>query len=144
MPLISATKRIYDRRFVPKEVNGVGTTVAPGNINARNVDLLIEKKLAGGWVPTLEGEYYWYGLGAPDCGTLEPGSVACPSTGSGSNVGGLVAGKAYMGTVALMFPEKMGWASCKPFIRYQHLNRELSSTTTKATDIGVNYLNQGL
>ena len=55
-------------------------------MNIWNIDALFEKKLDGGLVPTLEGAYYKYDLGgAIDCGSGEPGSIACPVA---DNVGG--------------------------------------------------------
>jgi len=123
------------------QANGVGSVAVPGNLKVSNVDLLIEKKTAGGYVPTLEGAYYKYSLGAKDCGSIDPGSPACGS--ANPNVGGLVAGKGYMGTLALMFPDKIGWGYVQPFIRYQKMERDVTQTTNKGVDFGVNYLIKG-
>jgi hypothetical protein len=122
--------------------DGVGTTAAKGTYKTWSVDGLFEKKSNGGGVPTIEGAYYKYKLGgALDCGSGEPGAPACP-TGA-DNVGGQVAGKAYMLSGAYLFPGKVGWGQFQPFVRYQKFNREVSSTTNKATDIGVNYVIKG-
>jgi hypothetical protein len=121
--------------------DGVGTAAAPGNYNAWNADLLIEKKVAGGNVPTFEAAYYKYELDAVDCGSGEPGSVACP--GGTDNAGGQVAGKAYLVGGAWLFPTKVGWGQFQPFVRYQKFDRDLSHTTNKTTDFGLNYIIKG-
>ena len=122
--------------------NGVGTAAAPGNLKIWSTDVLFEKKLAGGFVPTLEGAYYKYNLsGKVDCGSGEPGSPGC--LGGTDNVGGQVAGKAYLASAALLFPTKVGWGQFQPFVRYQKFNRDVSATTNKATDVGLNYIIKG-
>jgi hypothetical protein len=102
--------------------------------------VLFEKKF-GVVVPTLEGAYYKYKLGAVDCGTLEPGSVACGATGN--NIGGQVDGKAYLFGAGLLFTQQVGWGQFQPFVRYQKYERALSNTTSKATDFGLNYIIKG-
>jgi len=121
--------------------DGVGTVAAPGNLKIWNIDALFEKKLGGGYVPTLEGAYYKYDTGGvADCGSGEPGAAACPVA---DNVGGQVAGKAYLAGASLLFPQKVGWGQFQPYVRYQRLNRDLSATTVKGADFGVNYLIKG-
>ena len=121
--------------------DGVGTTATPTNLKIWNADVLFEKKLAGGYVPTLEGAYYKYDTGGrPDCGTAEPGSPACAA---GDNVGGQVQGKAYLASAALLFPDKIGFGQFQPFVRYQKMNRDLSQTSNKGMDYGVNYIIKG-
>jgi hypothetical protein len=122
--------------------NGVGTSpTAAGNYNSWSSDLLYEQKVSGNGVVTVEGAYYKYGLGAVDCGSGEPGSVAC--AGTGTNVGGLVAGKAYLATVEYMFPEQVGMGKFQPFVRLQKFDRDVSQTTNKQSDLGVNYVMDG-
>ena len=121
--------------------DGAGTAARPGDLKIWSVDALFEKKLGGGYVPTLEGAYYKYDLdGAVDCGSGEPGSVPCPS---GDNAGGQVDGKAYMVSAALLFPGKIGIGQLQPFVRYQKFDRDLSNTTKKATEFGINYIING-
>ena len=121
--------------------DGVGTAAKPGDLKIWSIDGLFEKKLGGGWVPTLEGAYYKYNLdGAVDCNSGEPGSTACPS---GDNTGGQVDGKAYMVSAALLFPTKVGWGQFQPFVRYQKFDRDVSDTRKKATEFGVNYIING-
>lgn len=122
--------------------NGVGNSAAArGDYNAWNADLLFEEKVPGDGVVTIEGAYYKYGLGAVDCGSGEPGSMAC--TGGTENVGGQVAGKAYLATIEYMFPQKVGMGNLQPFVRLQNFQRDLSQTTNKQSDIGVNYVISG-
>lgn len=120
---------------------GAGTLAAPGTLKIWNIDGLFEKKFAGGYVPTLEGAYYRYDLGgAIDCGSGEPGAIACPA---GDNIGGQVAGKAYLLSAAFLFPQKVGWGQFQPFVRHQRYNRDLSNSTNKATDVGLHYIIKG-
>jgi len=122
--------------------DGVGSSPsAAGNYNSWSTDFLYESKETGSGVVTVEGAYYKYGLGAVDCGSGEPGSVPC--VGTGTNVGGLVAGKAYLATVAYLFPEQIGMGKFQPFVRFQKFNRDVSQTTNKQSDIGVNYVMDG-
>jgi hypothetical protein len=115
--------------------DGVGTAAASGKLSAWNADLLVEKKFAAG-VPTFEAGYYKYKLGAVDCGSGEPGSPACLP---GENVGGEVEGKAYLLGAAYLFPQ----SQLQPYLRLQRFKRTLSSTTSKALDLGINYLIRG-
>jgi hypothetical protein len=126
---------------IQSQSNGVGSAAAPGNLKVWDVDFLIEKKLTGGYVPTLELMYQKTSLGTVDCGSGEPGSPGC--LGAGGSVGGMVSGKSYLGTVAFLFPQFVGWGQFQPFVRYQKQNRDLSATSNKGTDFGVNYLIKG-
>lgn len=119
--------------------DGVGTLAAPGNLSIWSTDFLFEKKFALG-VPTIEAAYYKYDLGAVDCGSGEPGAVACPVA---DNVGGQVDGKAYLVSGAFLFPQKIGWGQLQPYVRFQKYERTLSNTTNKALDVGVNYIIKG-
>ena len=121
--------------------DGVGTAAKPGKIKIWDVDLLIEKKLGGGYVPTFEAMYQKTDLGAVDCGSGETGSLGC--LGAGGSAGGLVAGKSYLATGAFLFPQVICWGQFQPFIRYQRQNRDISVTSNKSTDFGVNYLIKG-
>ncbi|HEX9433002.1 MAG TPA: porin [Burkholderiales bacterium] len=119
--------------------DGVGTAAAPGKLSMWSLDVLAEKKLAAG-VPTFEAAFYKYSLGAPDCGSGEPGAPACLA---GENVGGQVDGKATLLGGAWLIPQTVGWGQLQPFVRFQRFKRTLSSTTAKEFDIGVNYLIRG-
>ena len=86
--------------------DGVGTAAQKGDLKVWSSDVLFEKKFSFG-VPTLEGAYYKYNLGARDCGSGEPGSPACSVT-SVDNIGGQVDGKAYLFGAGFLFPQKVG------------------------------------
>lgn len=125
-----------------RQNDGVGSSPATaGNYNSWNTDFLYENKETGSGVVTVEGAYYKYGLGAVDCNSGEPGSVPC--VGTGTNLGGLVAGKAYLATVEYMFPGQYGVGKLQPFVRLQSFNRDVSQTTNKQSDIGINYVMDG-
>jgi len=121
------------------QADGVGTAAAPGSLKVWSADLLLEKKLAAG-VPTFEAAYYKYKLGAVDCGSGEPGAPVCPT---GDNIGGQVDGKAYLLGAAFLFPQPVGPGQFQPFVRLQRYQRSVSSTTSKASDFGINYLIKG-
>ena len=122
--------------------DGVGSSpTAKGAYNSWSTDVLYETKASGSGVITAEGAYYKYGLGAVDCGSGEPGAAVCPA--GGTNVGGLVAGKAYLATLAYMFPQNYGPGKVQPFVRLQKFKRDLSQTTNKQNDFGVNYVMNG-
>ena len=128
------------------EKDGVGSSPTnAGNYSSWNADLLFEEKVTGDGVVTAEGAYYRYGLGAVDCNSGEPGSFACSTTGPsvGPNVGGQVAGKAYLATLEYMFPQMVGPGKFQPFVRYQEFDRNVSGTTNKQSDLGVNYVMNG-
>jgi hypothetical protein len=121
--------------------NGVGSATNPGHLKIWDVDFLFEKKLSGGWVPTFEYMYQKTDIGAVDCGSGETAAPSCLG-GSGS-VGGLVAGKSQLATIALLIPGTIGWGQVQPFIRYQKQQRDVTSTTNEGTDFGINYLIKG-
>lgn len=123
------------------QADGVGNSPATAaDYLGMSVDVLMEKKLPAGLL-TLEGTYWKYDLdGVPDCGSGEPGSLACPA---GDNVGGLVEGDAWLATALFMFPQKLGIGKMQPFVRYQNFERELSNTTVDAWDVGLNYIVKG-
>lgn len=117
--------------------DGVGTALSKGDYKAWSADLLLEKKFEVG-VPTLEAAYYDYDLdGVVDCGSGEPGAAVCPG---GSNIGGQVAGHAYLISGAFLFPTKFGWGQFQPYVRYQQFDRKVSDTKADALDFGINYI----
>lgn len=125
--------------------DGVGLAGNPGDYLGMNLDLLLERKLAGGGVLTLEGAYYDYDLGGKtDCGSGEPGAPPCPAAaGANDNVGGLVEGKGYLATAAFLFPRRLGVGQVQPFVRYQRFDRDLSDSTAEVFDVGLNYVIRG-
>jgi hypothetical protein len=117
---------------------GVGTATSPGDYKSWNVDLLFEKPLGDDvGVITLEGAYYKYDTD----GVLD---VAPGFGGSGavSNVGGLVAGDAYLAGAAYLLPGKVGWGKFQPYLRYQRFEPDLGGFA-RMIDGGVNYVIDG-
>ena len=43
----------------------------------------------------------------------------------------------------MLFPDKIGFGQFQPFVRYQKMNRDLSQTSNKGMDYGVNYIIKG-
>lgn len=123
--------------------DGVGVAGAAGDYTGMNIDVLMEKKLAGGGLLTLEGAFYNYDLDVLDCGSGEPGSPACPVAGANDNVGGLTEGDGYLATAAFLFPGKIGIGQVQPFVRYQSFDREVSNSTIDVLDVGFNYVIKG-
>ena len=122
--------------------DGVGTATNRGDYQSWNIDALFEKKISGGGVITAEGAYYNYDLnGKRDCGDGLAGAVACP--GGGDNVGGLVAGKAYLATLVYLIPGKVGIGQFQPYVRYQKFDRDVGGTKNEQTDFGVHYVMAG-
>lgn len=126
------------------QADGVGSAARPGRLRVWNTDVLFEKKF-GSFVPTLEGAYYKYKLGAVDCGSAEPGAPATPTclapAASARQV--MEDGKAYLLSAGVLFTEKFGWGQFQPYVRYQKFERTLSNTTNKQTDFGLNYIIKG-
>lgn len=124
--------------------DAIGVAGAASDYTGMNIDVLMEKKLAGDGVLTLEGAYYDYDLdGAADCGSGEPGAPVCPAAGSSDNVGGLVEGDGYLATAAFLLPGKIGIGQVQPFVRYQNFDRSLSNTEVDIVDVGLNYVIKG-
>lgn len=123
--------------------DGVGIAGAAGDYTAMNVDVLMEKKLAGGGVVTLEGAYWKYDLNdVPDCNG-DPGILTAACPGTTDNAGGLVQGKSWLTTAEFLFPAKIGIGQFQPFARYQSIDRDLSNTKVDIWDVGVNYIIKG-
>jgi hypothetical protein len=124
--------------------DGVGSAAAPGRLRIWNVDALFEKKF-GSVVPTLEGAYYQYKLGAVDCGSAEPGApttAACTAPAASARQV-MEDGNAWLFGAALLFDQKVGWGQFQPFYRYQKFERSASNSELKTQDFGVNYIIKG-
>ncbi len=123
------------------QANGTGPATAPGKLTIWNADVLFEKKFAPG-VPTLEGAYYEYSVGSPDCGA---GAVCSANTNTGQNLNlPQVDGKAYLLGGAWLFPGKVGWGQFQPYYRLQKFEPTAAAAAdTKWQDIGVNYIIKG-
>ena len=133
--------------------DGVGTTLNKGDYLGYNIDILMEKDIGFG-VLNLEGAIYKFdsdgvsdvntGLGTSTLGT--PGSTA--------NVGGVSEGKAYLASVAFLFPQQIGWGKFQPSFRYMQFDADstkgdgvnsanIASSDTKQYDLGLNYIIDG-
>lgn len=113
--------------------NGVGSATTQDDYSAWGSDLLLEKKLGTG-VITLEGGYTetnWSAAAA---------TADDVTYGAGKGIGS--AGKAYIGSVAYLFPQQLGWGKLQPFYRYQKFNAD-SGDDRKVNDFGVNYVIDG-
>ena len=120
------------------EKDGVGTITRKGDYTAFNIDGLFEKKVLQGGAFTLEGAYYHYNTG---------GVTDVPTSFNGAgpldNVGGVTQGNAYLGSVAFLFPEKIGYGKFQPVIRFQDFDATITKVTTKQYDGGLNYIIDG-
>lgn len=103
--------------------DGAGTEAAPGDFRGWNVDALMEKKLPGVGVVTLEGAYYSYNTDD------KPDAV-------------LIQGHGYFGLASYLFPEKIGIGQLQPNVRYERLDRDTGGAH-KRWDVGLNYVIDG-
>jgi hypothetical protein len=118
--------------------DGVGTALRKGDFFGWNVDALMEKKIAGGGAFTLEGAYYDY-----DTDGVADVSPSFGGAGYTANVGGLVQGKGYLGSVGFLFPTEVGPGKFQPVFRYQQYDVSLTDQKLKQYDFGVNYILKG-
>ncbi|MQP66440.1 hypothetical protein GE253_13965 [Niveispirillum sp. SYP-B3756] len=102
--------------------DGVGTARKPGDYSTVSIDVLFEKKLGSAGAVTLEGAWYSYDT---------------------DNVGGIVAGDAWMVAAAYLLPGKVGIGQFQPFARYQTFNPDALSRDIKQYDLGVHYVIKG-
>lgn len=125
------------------QADGVGSAADKGDYNAYNVDVLYETKDTGSGSLTLEGAYYHYD--SDDTVDIAYGSA-------GTNTGGITQGKAYLASVAYLFPQTVGWGKLQPYVRYQKFEGdkitnngvvELYDSDTKQLDVGINYVIAG-
>lgn len=113
-----------------QQSDGVGTAGNKDDYLGYNIDVLFEKNLGPG-VLTLEGAAYKYDFDDVD---------VAPATG---NVGGLAPGKAYLASVAWLFPQPIGHGKLQPFVRYQRSSPDAANRDVSAYDIGLNYVIAG-
>lgn len=105
--------------------DGASTGAATGDYMGWNVDALMEHKLGGGGVVTLEGAYYSY----------DSDDIA--------DIGGIKQGDGWLAGAAYLFPDKMGWGKLQPYVRYQSFENDLTNTTDDQWDFGLNYIIDG-
>lgn len=114
--------------------DGVGSAATKDDYSAWGSDLLLEKKLGGGGVVTVEGGY-------TETSWSNAATTADATTyGTSGTVGS--AGKAYIGSLAYLFPQQVGWGKFQPFYRYQKFNPD-TGDDRKLNDFGVNYVIDG-
>ncbi|MDZ4202779.1 MAG: porin [Gallionella sp.] len=106
--------------------DGVGNLATKDDYQAWNIDALIEKKLAGGFL-TLDGAYYKYSF-SPAAATAD---------------GRVTPGKALMLGSGFLFPEKLGWGKLQPYYRYQQFDADGTGVRTAQSDVGLNYVIDG-
>ena len=104
--------------------DGAGTAVTKGDFTGWNVDALMEKKLSGGGVVSLEGAYYDYDLD----------NVVDTS---------LVQGDGYFVLAAYLLPQKMGMGQLQPHLRYQSFDSAGAGDADTRAELGVNYIIDG-
>lgn len=102
--------------------DSIGTASAPGHFGGWNVDLLLERNLAGLGVATVEGAYYVY-----------------------DNEGVTAEGRGYFVLGSYLFPSKVGagkfLGQLQPLVRFQGFKTEGPSVGHQdQLDIGLNYI----
>lgn len=128
--------------------DGVGSNIAKGDYLGYNIDVLMEHDIGIGSLD-LEGAIYKYD-------TDGKSDVASGFSGAGAtaNVGGVSAGKAYLASAALLFPQKVGWGQFQPYVRFMKFDADstkgdgvnsldVASSDSKQYDIGTNYIIEG-
>ena len=118
--------------------NGVGTAAVNGDYKAFNVDALMEKKLPGDGVITLEGAYYNY-----DTDGVIDVSGGFGGAGATDNVGGVVDGKAWLASAGYLFPQEIGIGKIQPVVRYQQFKADDLGFKLKQWDASLNYIIKG-
>jgi hypothetical protein len=128
--------------------DGVGSNVSKGDYLGYNIDALMEHDIGIGSLD-LEGAIYKFDTdGKSDVASSFGGA------GSTANVGGIAAGKAYLASAALLFPQQVGWGKFQPYARFMKFSAEstqgdgvssfnTSSSDSKQYDLGVNYIIEG-
>ncbi|MCQ9379207.1 hypothetical protein [Methyloversatilis sp. XJ19-49] len=117
--------------------DGVGTALTRGDYTAWSLDALMQTRLQGGDVLTLEGAWYDYDTdGVADISPADPG---CSRV---TNCGGATAGEAYLITAAWLFPKPIGIGRLEPHVRFQEFRPD-SGARNDQWDIGLNYVIAG-
>lgn len=130
--------------------DGVGSVANAGDYFGWNLDVLYEKVI-NDYVLDLEGAYYRFDT--DNTADVVPSLLASTPSDT-ANVGGIRQGKAYLASVGLLFPQKVGWGQFQPYVRYQKFEQDsalgdgasapnVASGDTKQFDYGVNYIIDG-
>jgi hypothetical protein len=124
-----------------------GVTSASGvtaDYKAWNIDFLMEKKVMEGGAFTLSGAYYKVDTQGVLDSYCQAGSPGCWG-------GPAYQGTAYLGTVAFLFPQKLGYGKFQPYYQHQDFRPDSVDTgtlagqtvETKKDDFGLNYIVKG-
>lgn len=105
------------------QADGAGTAVTPGDFTGWSVDLLAEKKLANGGVPTFEAAYY-------DYSTDDVADAA------------LTQGSSYFVLASYLLPTKLGIGQLQPMVRYQNFDVD-GGDEHQRYEAGVHYVIDG-
>ncbi|MDP6712169.1 MAG: hypothetical protein QGG38_05705, partial [Nitrospinaceae bacterium] len=90
---------------IQHEEDGAGTATTAGDFTGWNFDVLMEKKVSGGNVVSLEGAYYDYDL-------------------DDKTDASLTQGEGYFGLAGYLINKQVGWGKLQPYVRYQGFNRD--------------------
>ena len=90
---------------IQHEEDGAGTATTAGDFTGWNIDVLMEKKVSGGNVVSLEGAYYDYDL-------------------DDKTDASLTQGEGYFGLAGYLINKQVGWGKLQPYVRYQGFNRD--------------------
>jgi len=55
----------------------------------------------------------------------------------------LTQGDGYLASAAFLFPNKVGWGKFQPVARFQEFDADLTKTTNREYDLGLNYVIDG-
>lgn len=101
--------------------DAAGTAAAPEDFMGWSVDVLVERKLGGAGVATLEGAYYDYNYNQAATG-----------------------GDGYFVVAGYLFPQKIGAGQLQPLLRYQAFETDdATPLEITQTDIALNYIISG-
>jgi len=109
--------------------------VRSGDFGGFNVDALMQKKVWGGDVFTLEGAYYHYDTGGIDTNTTA--FDGAPLDGNG-----LAAGDSWFLLTSYLINQKIGPGKFQPVFRYQEFDHEFGPDITEVS-VGTNYIIKG-
>lgn len=126
--------------------SGTLTTTGTAGYTAYNVDFIMEKKVNDGGAVTLSGAYYKVSTQ----NTLDnyvPLGAAIGGTWGGPAFQGI----SYIGTVAYLFPQKLGYGKVQPYVQHQDFTPDSFDTGAGAgqtfrtiqNEYGINYVING-
>ncbi|KXW57051.1 hypothetical protein [Ferrovum myxofaciens] len=133
-----------------KQSNGTFTTAGgTGSYSAYNFDFLLEKKVLDGGAFTLSGAVY-------KVDTQNTLDSYCQAGIGGTVLGGCwggptYQGRSYIGTIAFLFPQRLGYGKVQPYIQHQDFKPDSFDTgigagqtvRTLQNEFGMNYIIKG-